>query len=460
MKEREVKLSASTEFELPDLGGLGDRVVAVPRGDERLSTVYFDSDDLRLARWGLSFRHRAGQGWTVKLPNDQSGGLLIRDEIVFKGGPRQPPATAVELAQGYLRRAELRPQVRLRAIGGPPAAPPEILVDHLARSASLAEVVTHAICDGVVRLMRHDPIVRLDTDPEGVHQALVATRRLRSDLRTFRAVLDQDWAAGLREKLGWLGEVLGDARDADVLLDRLTTRAQSLPDASTEGAAELISALEQRRVETHATLLEALRSDRYLDLIDKLIKAAQAPALTAPKADRAAAKALPPLVERAWRAHSSARSAHFRNRAATKNFTSSGSSPNAVGTPPRPARRRSASGPNSSPWQPATSKTSSASSTMPSSPRNGCATGPPAPTPRRRRSLPASSPPSNAQQRKKHARNGPERGNKPEHTLHAERTPQQASLQPANSGDGRSMSRQLPSNQGESEHPQPPTAQA
>lgn len=35
--------------------------------------------------------------------------------------------------------------------------------------------------------------MRLDTDPEGVHQARVATRRLRSDLRTFRPLVDPEF---------------------------------------------------------------------------------------------------------------------------------------------------------------------------------------------------------------------------------------------------------------------------
>jgi hypothetical protein len=61
MQEREVKLSATDRFDLPNLGGLIDGVTANPREDELLSTTYLDSDDYRLARWGLSFRHRAGQ---------------------------------------------------------------------------------------------------------------------------------------------------------------------------------------------------------------------------------------------------------------------------------------------------------------------------------------------------------------------------------------------------------------
>jgi hypothetical protein len=95
MKEREVKLSAGEGFELPDLSGMHG-AVASPRAEHVLSTVYLDSDDLRLARWGLSFRHRAGQGWTVKLPGDAAGVLLVRDEVVFKGKAGTAPAAAVK----------------------------------------------------------------------------------------------------------------------------------------------------------------------------------------------------------------------------------------------------------------------------------------------------------------------------------------------------------------------------
>jgi hypothetical protein len=116
MKEREVKLAAPEGFQLPDLGGLRDGVVVVPRTEQRLSTAYLDTDDFRLARWGLSFRYRAGEGWTVTLPGDDSGALLVRDEVVFDGSPTTPPPGAIDLVQGYLRRAELGPKVRLRAV--------------------------------------------------------------------------------------------------------------------------------------------------------------------------------------------------------------------------------------------------------------------------------------------------------------------------------------------------------
>ncbi len=373
MIEREVKLSAGEAFQLPDFSDV-EYVVATPRTEQRLSTVYFDSDDLRLARWGVSLRYRAGEGWTLKLPHADGGRAIIREELLFEGDPERPPAEAVDLVAGYLRRTDLAPQVhletlrrgvllrtpqgmlvedvvddavavldgrqvidrfrevevetmadapkrllkdvlgRLRAAGAgaPDPTPkyeraisardvsPEIPIGHLARSASVGDVVALALSDGVVRLLRHDPVVRLDTDVEGVHQARVATRRLRSDLRTFRTLLDPDWVVRLRTELGWLADELGAARDADVLLGRLTNRAEELPKDTAQGVKTVTEALEQQRSQAHARVLVALRSDRYLDLVDRLITAAQSPALLPAKADRPARRALAPIVLKDW----------------------------------------------------------------------------------------------------------------------------------------------------------------
>ena len=63
----------------------------------------------------------------------------------------------------------------------------------------------------VRRLLAFDPVIRIGEDPEGVHQARVVTRRLRSDLRTLRPVLDEAWSEDLRGELRRLGTALGHA---------------------------------------------------------------------------------------------------------------------------------------------------------------------------------------------------------------------------------------------------------
>lgn len=65
-----------------------------------------------------------------------------------------------------------------------------------------------------------------DDVPDGVHQARVTCRRLRSALVTFRPVLLRDVTEPIRDDLRWLALGLGDARDAEVVLERLRRLAR------------------------------------------------------------------------------------------------------------------------------------------------------------------------------------------------------------------------------------------
>jgi inorganic triphosphatase YgiF len=114
--EREVKLAAAPSFHMPSLDARAGVVTHSAAEPERLSTTYLDTDDLRLARWGVSFRHRVGEGWTVKLPSETAGALLVRSELTFAGNGRRPPSAALDLVRAFIRTAELRPQTRLRTL--------------------------------------------------------------------------------------------------------------------------------------------------------------------------------------------------------------------------------------------------------------------------------------------------------------------------------------------------------
>jgi CHAD domain-containing protein len=165
---------------------------------------------------------------------------------------------------------------------------------------SVGELVGSALRASVTRMLAHDPEVRLAEDPEGVHQARVATRRLRSDLRTFGPVLDPAWAGRLRDELARYADVLGTARDADVLLDVLATGAASLQERDEAAAARLIDRLRRQRAGFQDELLAAMRSRRYLVLLDDLVAAAHTPAVP-PEVASQPARSLGPLMERPWR---------------------------------------------------------------------------------------------------------------------------------------------------------------
>ena len=138
------------------------------------------------------------------------------------------------------------------------------------RTSPMGEVIRAAIAHGYQRLLAHDLGVRLDEDPEDVHQARVATRRLRSDLRTFREFLPEEWAQETRTELGWVAEALGRARDADVLFERLQREVDSLDGRDAGAAASLLGRLVTERDQAHEHLMEVFGSDRYAALLDRL----------------------------------------------------------------------------------------------------------------------------------------------------------------------------------------------
>ena len=94
----------------------------------------------------------------------------------------------------------------------------------LGRRATVGDVIRSSIANGYERLLDHDYRLRLrpgDPPEHAVHQARVATRRLRSDLKTFGPFLDPVWLRHTTAELKWLGNRLGQVRDADVLAQRL-----------------------------------------------------------------------------------------------------------------------------------------------------------------------------------------------------------------------------------------------
>jgi CHAD domain-containing protein len=143
--------------------------------------------------------------------------------------------------------------------------------------------------------------VRLGDDPEAVHQARVATRRIRSDLRTFRDVVQPTWAIPLREELRWLGGELGAVRDADVLGARVRGREARLASADRPAVERLAEGLDEKRAGARDDLLSSMREPRYAALLDALVEAAAAPVLLADVAESPARAALPPALEGPWK---------------------------------------------------------------------------------------------------------------------------------------------------------------
>src|ERR1700733_10152338 len=115
--EEERKYDVDPGFDLPDLTGclppggrVGDRPAVT------LRATYYDTADLRLARAGVSLRHRGGDekpGWTVKLPTGTPGS---RHEVDRPGPAGRVPPELVSLVTVFARGTVLAPAVTIRTV--------------------------------------------------------------------------------------------------------------------------------------------------------------------------------------------------------------------------------------------------------------------------------------------------------------------------------------------------------
>jgi CHAD domain-containing protein len=118
-------------------------------------------------------------------------------------------------------------------------------------------------------VIEREPGVRVGADPEELHKQRVATRRLRSLLRSTRGqVEDRERAEWLRDELRWLGDLLGEVRDLDVLIAYLLEELRTIEEAAAFGA--VLELLDAEREEARTELLAALDSSRYRKLLDEL----------------------------------------------------------------------------------------------------------------------------------------------------------------------------------------------
>jgi len=113
-----------------------------------------------------------------------------------------------------------------------------------------------------VALEEHEPGVRAG-EPEAVHKMRVATRRLRSTLKTFKMNTRLD------AELKWLADRLGAVRDGDVLTERLRAAVAALPPENVVGPvqARIRSTLAAETARAREKLNAALDSDRYRRLV-------------------------------------------------------------------------------------------------------------------------------------------------------------------------------------------------
>jgi CHAD domain-containing protein len=400
VREIEQKYEVETGVALPSFADLPQVAAVSEPEQETLVAEYYDTDDLRLLKAGITIRRRQGgpdEGWHLKLPEDAAAGRPTagashrreirlslsqgdRDRAAQRAEGGDPvPAELARLVRAHVRGGSLGPVARietrrrltiLRDAAGTSLA--EIAEDEVAaqslgasttlsrwneleieltggrpellraaakrlrrrglrpagRAAKLeralavdarpagsgrsgppagagrptaGRVVFAYIDEQAARLKALDTGVRRE-EPDAVHQMRVTTRRLRAGLQAFPLVVPEAATRRLRDELRWLGHVLGDARDLEVLDRHFHTALDRLP-------TELVIGPAKARVTAHfapgqaaarEAVLAALDSERYFAILDELDRLLDDRPQTAAAA-QPAERVLPQAVGHAYR---------------------------------------------------------------------------------------------------------------------------------------------------------------
>jgi CHAD domain-containing protein len=212
-------------------------------------------------------------------------GVVLHGGVSLEGaaGPTPLGAAEVEELQGYPKAADrtrrLLRSLGLEAHGGD-------VVDLLADAAGV-DLRGHVVSP-TVALDRSEPaldgfrrvLARLAgeveanwsgtvdaLDSEFLHELRVAVRRTRSVLSQAKRVLPDDVRARYRDGFGWLGAITSPARDLDVYVIEWDEYVDPLGTKATTALRPLRAHIVGRRDAEYASLVRALRSERYRALM-------------------------------------------------------------------------------------------------------------------------------------------------------------------------------------------------
>ena len=137
----------------------------------------------------------------------------------------------------------------------------------------------------------------LDDETERVHDSRVALRRMRSNLRTFRLLVDPAWGTSLRAELAWYADRLGETRDLHVLRDRVSEAGENVVE---DDELESILLIIDNSIESASAGVDDVRGgERHARLTKEILRACQDPPFT-DKAERPADLVMGPLLKRTW----------------------------------------------------------------------------------------------------------------------------------------------------------------
>jgi CHAD domain-containing protein len=185
-------------------------------GGEHLAD--FADDHVHAETLHPAYTERHWREWEIELVHGAPRLFAAAEETLTRTGARRS-AHASKLA---------------RALGD--AWPPERVTgtEQPRKKGPAADVVTAYLDERIKEFFTHDPGVRRE-EPDAVHQMRSATRRARSALAIYRKLFDKSEVKKLADELKWLARILGRARDAEVMRERLRQHLGDLPEEHSSG---------------------------------------------------------------------------------------------------------------------------------------------------------------------------------------------------------------------------------
>ncbi|TDV53596.1 CYTH and CHAD domain-containing protein [Actinophytocola oryzae] len=302
VSELETELKYEAGDDLPPLADLpGISGVEGPQ-EVRLSAVYYDTADQRLARHGATLRRRTGgadEGWHLKVPVGGDSRVELRLPLDSAPATNAPPEELAELTFGMTRGIELRPVAQLKTkrrtwrLTGPGGLVAEVADDRVTArrldstdaadkwhelEVELADPAAGPALDralrkaGLRRSRHRSKLARVMPPPESPSSGDTAGEVLLAYLRTqvdelvkqdLRVRRDEDdsvhrmrvacrrlrsvlrvykrllpGTARVRDDLKWLGRQLSPSRDLEVQYEHLRAEVASLPEELVVGPVE------------------------------------------------------------------------------------------------------------------------------------------------------------------------------------------------------------------------------
>ena len=255
-------------------------------GAEGVARARVCDDEVHIERLDSSPNPQEWREWAVELVDGRPELLDEVDQHLLAAGAK--PASKESRVARSLGDSVPAPR---RLAGEVPSH------EELARGTA-GQLVRAQLAAQVADLHTQDARLRTD-QPESVHKLRIAARRLRSTLKTYQPLLEPGAVDGLGDELRWLGQSLADARDAQVLRERLHDLVGAEPAELVLGPVtariddELSSAYQAGLEKARA----ALDSDRYFRLLDGLDELVATTPLNG-ESDGPARELLPWLLQR------------------------------------------------------------------------------------------------------------------------------------------------------------------